>query len=282
MRNPGTPPYSFHADLALVRRLEANEAERGVSLIAALRDLGYAPEADTERIGNGWALYAGPEHPLNRATGLGLDGPINEAELEALEQFYIARQALPTVVLCPLADPSLIDGLGQRKFCIQRFFNVLARPLSPKEERADDNLSAAIRVETAEEAGADRWVRTATGCADWRDQAQTDWLVALAAAAPQHPGVTCFLAYVEDEPAGVGALSILEGVGTLFHAFTRPEFRGRGVQSALIQARIAWAAIHGCELVTTTVSPPGNASQRNLERAGFQVIYTRPVLSSGR
>jgi len=51
-------------------------------------------------------------------------------------------------------------------------------------------------------------------------------------------------------------------------------FRKRGAQSILIGARLTWAVEQGCDLATTTTQP-GSSSQRNYERAGFRVVYTR-------
>ena len=60
----------------------------------------------------------------------------------------------------------------------------------------------------------------------------------------------------------------------MFGDSTLPEARGRGWQQALIQARLALAAARGCELAGVAVVP-GTASNRNYERAGFQLVYMR-------
>jgi hypothetical protein len=50
--------------------------------------------------------------------------------------------------------------------------------------------------------------------------------------------------------------------------------RRRGLQSALIRARMRYAAEHGCDLAML-VAEPGSHSQRNAERRGFRIAYTR-------
>jgi GNAT superfamily N-acetyltransferase len=67
-------------------------------------------------------------------------------------------------------------------------------------------------------------------------------------------------------------------------ASTVPEQRRRGLQSALLEARLRYARKRGCD-VAMMVAEPGSNSQRNAERQGFQVAYTRvkwrkPALSS--
>ena len=88
------------------------------------------------------------------------------------------------------------------------------------------------------------------------------------------PGTVCFLAEIDGALAATGAIAMHEGVALLAGASTIPEFRGRGAQNALLQARIAYAATNGCDLAQI-VAQPGSASQRNAERQGFRIAYTR-------
>jgi hypothetical protein len=66
------------------------------------------------------------------------------------------------------------------------------------------------------------------------------------------------------------------GVGLLANSATVPAFRQRGCQTALIRRRLADAAEQGCELVAAQCAF-GGASQRNLERAGLRIAYTKAV-----
>jgi GNAT superfamily N-acetyltransferase len=90
-------------------------------------------------------------------------------------------------------------------------------------------------------------------------------------------GGRLYLAAVEERPVAGAILTIRDGIGYLAMAGTLPEFRGLGCQGALIAARAAAAAAAGCELVVATAEF-ASASQRNLERAGLRVAYTKPVL----
>ena len=51
----------------------------------------------------------------------------------------------------------------------------------------------------------------------------------------------------------------------------------RGVQMALLQARLNTAREAGCD-IAITLTTPGSASQRNVERAGFSLAYTRAIV----
>jgi GNAT superfamily N-acetyltransferase len=90
------------------------------------------------------------------------------------------------------------------------------------------------------------------------------------------PGWHLYLASVGESPAGAAALAIDDGIGYLANASTLPELRRRGVQTALIARRLSDAAAAGCELVSSGTDF-GTPSQRNLERAGLQVAYTKAV-----
>jgi hypothetical protein len=89
-----------------------------------------------------------------------------------------------------------------------------------------------------------------------------------------------YLARVNGEPAGAALLALDDDVGYLANASTLPEYRNRGVQTALIAARIADAVGSGCDLVASQAQF-GSASQRNLERAGLRVAYTKAVWRLG-
>ena len=64
-------------------------------------------------------------------------------------------------------------------------------------------------------------------------------------------------------------------------ASTRLAFRRKGIQRALIDARMATARSKGCDLAMV-LTEPGNDSQRNLHRAGFELAYTIVVLQKDR
>lgn len=82
----------------------------------------------------------------------------------------------------------------------------------------------------------------------------------------------CYLAYCEDELAGLATLYHKGDRAWMANAFTFESFRGRGVQSALIQSRIQDAAALGVETLLTDVEFL-TASYRNLQRLGFGFHY---------
>ena len=81
-----------------------------------------------------------------------------------------------------------------------------------------------------------------------------------------------FLAFWEGQPAAHGMLLLLGGVVGLYGGATLPEFRGNGIQQALIRHRRRLARLAGAALLCGGASP-SSTSQRNLERQGLHFIH---------
>ena len=70
---------------------------------------------------------------------------------------------------------------------------------------------------------------------------------------------------------------VISGLATLFADSTIALYRRCGLHRELIAARLNEALAQGCDLVTAATLP-GSGSQRNYERMGFEVAYTRVTL----
>jgi hypothetical protein len=85
---------------------------------------------------------------------------------------------------------------------------------------------------------------------------------------------TCFIAERDGAPIATAALFMHEGTALLAGASTIPSGRRQGAQNALLDTRLRTAASNGCDLAMM-VAAAGSASQRNAERNGFRIAYTR-------
>lgn len=83
-----------------------------------------------------------------------------------------------------------------------------------------------------------------------------------------------YLAEIGGEPVAAGMLFIFDDVAILAGASTVLESRQRGAQSALLAARLRFAAERGCRIATMGALP-GSQSQRNAEKNCFRIAYTR-------
>ena len=70
---------------------------------------------------------------------------------------------------------------------------------------------------------------------------------------------------------------LTDGVAQLCGAATAPAHRRHGVQSALVTARLRDATDVGCDVAVVTTAP-GSTSQKNVQRNGFHLLYTRAIL----
>ena len=93
-------------------------------------------------------------------------------------------------------------------------------------------------------------------------------------------GVMRYVALRDGVIAGGASFRMAEGVAQLTGAATAPAHRRRGVQTALLSARLADAAAAGCDIAVVTTQP-GSKSQQNVQRRGFDLLYTRAVICRG-
>lgn len=99
------------------------------------------------------------------------------------------------------------------------------------------------------------------------------------AALPSAAGWTAFMSFADGHPAGTGALFTAGNIGSLDWGATRPEYRRRGSQGAILGARLQAARAAGCDTVVTMTGEavPGEPQQSysNILRAGFAEAYLR-------
>lgn len=107
---------------------------------------------------------------------------------------------------------------------------------------------------------------------------QSGFLPAIAAVADA-PGWQLFMGFDNETPACTGALFVRDGIGYLDFGATHPQFRRRGGQTAVLNARIKAALAAGCTAIVTMTGEavPGDEqhSYRNILRAGFEEGYLR-------
>lgn len=198
-------------DAVLAQRLEQAEAattRQYVATRAALR-----PEAGciSQTIGDGVALFAGEDSPINRVVALGMTQPATMLEIEACIAFYTARREQTRIDLCPLAQPPMLDTLRQAGYSIAQFKHVLVRTLA---EWPDQPVPAStINVRPILAAEAELWALTVTGA--FRGEAYNSAALEVALPNPYKPDTVCFLAWVEGQPIGGGALAIQDDVAIL-------------------------------------------------------------------
>ncbi len=249
------------------------EANAGHGCVEALKRLRPEFPVAIESIGGGIALFAGPDSPVTQAIGVGLHGEVSDADLDRLTDFFISRGAPAAAEVCPLVDPKLYERFAARGYKLLEVSDVLYLDLKSFTPTA---LAPDVTIRAIDPSEIKLWTRTVSeGFAESHPVTQD--LLDVMEGFAHRTGAASFLATVDGEVAGGGAASAYENVGGLFGGSTLPAFRRRGVQRALVQTRIEWSIAQGCD-VAASITQPGSASHRNMERFGFRVAYTRTKL----
>ncbi len=262
-------------DKALARRLEAAEEIPQVRYAEMYRQLRPEIGAAVEPICGGHMIFAGLNSPIGRTVGMGFDGSGAAAELDRMEQFYRCRQAPSQIDICPYTDAPLVELLKERGYTLAEINNVLFRRLNQNFDRAATD-GFRIRAARTNETGkmADIIVRSFFPGGD----APKDF-ASLIAPMYQIQGALSFVAECDGEVVACGSGLVIPqfGIAALFGAATLPEYRGRGMQTALHYARLNTAKRECCEFAVV-VTQGGTTSQRNAQRLGFQVAYSKATL----
>lgn len=261
-------------DILTAARLEMAQAWRATHYARARLEHQPDPQGDTLTIGGAQVIYGGATAPVNRAIGVGMVEPVSVPTLEAIEEFYAVRGAPVRLDLCPLADAALVKLLAGRGYAVERFFTVLALRLPPPQT---EPLPPEIRITQAAPAEAQQWLTVVGQGFTEQEQPDADMLQILYPnfhAANAH----AYFAWIDGQPAGGGGMYLHGGVAEFGGASTRVAYRKRGVQTALLHHRMAAAYTLGCDLAMV-MTTPGTVSQRNVQRAGFDVAYTKATLT---
>ncbi|MCW1822490.1 GNAT family acetyltransferase [Mycolicibacterium conceptionense] len=259
----------------LARRIEKAESDLIVAATRAARDRGA--DGLVLPVAGGFACFAEPNSPMNKVVGLGFDGLPDEAVLGEIERAFAARGSATQVELSNLADPEVTALLSGRGYRLEEFENVLGRPVgdepapvSDVQVRRADDLTAWVNVVVEGFAHPDGEgpVSHEQFPADIVERAERDM---------EKAGATAYVALCDSVIAGGAMMRVAGSIAQLAGAATAPAYRRRGVQAALLATRLHEAAGAGCEIAVVTTAP-GSKSQHNVQRRGFQLLYTRAIL----
>lgn len=256
-------------------RLVLGELARAVEVAQARVQLGLATEHLV--IGSGFALWGGPGSFLNKAVAIE-HAPVDDAALDVLAHFYQSRGAPPKLVVTSFASPELLARLAARGFRLRRTGTVLARDPEGELPRLGDSSARIRRLPPSDIEGLRAFARVVErGFAEEHDPGFEAAVEARArfAASPLHDA---FIAVIDGAIVGAAAATSGEGVTVLLAASVAPEHRKRGIQGALMRARIERARARGSR-AAVVAALPGVATARNAIRLGFEVAYARLELT---
>jgi ribosomal protein S18 acetylase RimI-like enzyme len=232
-------------------------------------------------VGRGAAIYAGPGSPSNKMIGIGFGEALEAAVLDDLESRFAARDTPLQAEVSVLAEPSVHAQLAGRGYRLSGFEHVLGHPLGAAIAAPPDGISVEVATpaetrtlgDVMLEAFASPDVGGVGGDATPPSAELRRWFDITMSA----EGFRGYVVRVDGAIAGAGSLRVDGDVAQFSGAGTLPRFRRRGVQTALLRARLMDAAAAGCTIAVVVVQP-GSKSQQNAQREGFVLLYARHLL----
>jgi hypothetical protein len=226
-----------------------------------------------------WAFFNGAADPSTRAIWAD-SGKVSDGDLSRLENFFLERGAQPKVLIGDVSSSAdLVSRLINRGYeygeTLCTWWKALPAPETPV-------LVQGISVVEVHPEGVEAWARTvATGFQE-TDGSCGDEIgsheVRSYAVRALRENCQSYLALIEGEPTGGAVLEIVNGIALVRTASTRYAQRRKGVQAALISARLRAASRAGCT-IAFSMANKGSGSERNLRRFGFQLLQEGCTLS---
>lgn len=262
------------SDVQLSRRLERAEGHACRTFAAARGEVRpNGVHSESIEVAGAYAVFDGPDSPITQCFGLGVFEEAHPEHIEKIEQFFFERKAPVYFELSPMAGVQAVDLLCSRGYRPVELSSVLYQPVAALSAPADPRPDVwARRIDTKTEA--DVWARVSTE--GWLSEIPDlrDFLLEMGTILAARRDSYCFLAGVGDQPGAAGVMSVHEGVALFGGASTIPAMRRQGLQAALLRERMQVAGELGCDLAMM-VAMAGSGSQRNAERQGFRIAYTR-------
>lgn len=275
---------ALFGSVPLAARVEAAERRLMQGFGQAAVDLGH-PGAFVRPFADGLAVSGGPSSPITKVMGLGFAGGIDVASLAALEADYAAVGAPVVFEVASLANLECVRMLERQGYRLIRTELVLgcalptARPAAPLPDGVE--IAETTDHATWTEVSVDGF--SASEAPEGRDHAaevhEREAIRQAATLLGVMADARSYLATRGGVPAGAASLRLdPDAIAQCCGATTLPAHRRRGIQTALLQHRLAAAAAAGCDLAVV-VTEPGSRSQANVQRHGFSPIYSRLVLA---
>lgn len=274
------------SDLALSRRLERAEGHACVQFAEAHRLLFPESGGEWMECGGAYAVFDGAGSPVTQTFGLGIFEELSTTSLDVIERFFLERGAEVLHEVSPFAGVAALSLLCARQYRPIEISSVMYRPIDRANELSIDRQvdrdvdqsvphgCGEIRVRVTVPDEARLWSEVSARGWTHEHPEFSEFLLRNGAISSARAHSVCFLAELDGQSGAAGAMCIHEGVALFAGSATIPEMRRRGLQSAMIEERMRYAFELGLDLAMM-VAQAGSDSQRNAERQGFRIAYTR-------
>ncbi|HEV2249000.1 MAG TPA: hypothetical protein VGT60_00640 [Candidatus Limnocylindria bacterium] len=272
------------ADAELIRLELDNQIAGGRAFVAGTAEI-------AKRYGGSFDVVAGLsvptcaawDHPLfNRVIGAGILGPLDERGIEAVVRHFGEKGRTACVEVYPgTTPPGLLAALERAGFTDSGHgfeSHVLETGHAP------DAAISGVTVRRVTAAGLRQLGELVRDGFDMgADPKLGPFFADLTVASLHALGANGagFIGSVDGEDAGTGVLVLTERVAGCYSGSVIERFRGRGIQKALIAARIREGLARGRRIFISQTDPD-SPSGHNLHDLGFRTLYratwlTRPA-----
>lgn len=263
----------IYVDRDFSQKLERTEGRANADFVETRARIDPDHGAEWVEIGGAFAMFDGVDSPLTQTFGLGLFEDATQKHLDQLESFFGQRGGHVFHEISPLADPSLMSLLNDRGYQPIELTTVMYKVIGTSiGEPTPFNPNLTTRVIEADEV--DLWARTSAN--GWRSEHEAlgEFMHNFGSISAQCSGAYPYIAELDGDAIATGMLFIYDDVCMLAGASTIPEGRKQGAQNALLKDRLRLASEMGCKLAIMGAAP-GSQSQRNAQKNGFSIAYTR-------
>jgi len=263
----------IYSDKELSQKLERTEASANADFVETRARLFPASGATWIEVAGAYAMFDGVESPCTQSFGLGMFDEVKPAHLDEIEAFFSERGAPVFHEVSPMADPSLLSLFHERGYHPIELSSVMYRELDPSSS-SWSQMNSRVVTRMIDEGESDMWAEiSATGWAPEQPDLY-DFLLAIGNVTSNTRGGSPFIAELEGRAIAAAGFSIYGDVCIMAGASTIPEARRQGAQNALLAARLNHAVDRGCTLAMMAALP-GSQSQKNAQKNGFNIAYTR-------
>ncbi len=262
----------IYSDLGLSKNLEWTEAQANMDFVETRAKLDPACNALWIQVGGAYAMFDGVESPLTQTFGLGIFEETTPEHLDEIEAFFREREAPVFHEVSPMADPSLMSLLSDRGYRPIELTSVMYRELDASIEKRDRISGLTTRV--VDEHEVELWAKTSADAWAAEHKELGDFMFKFGSVSASCRGAFPYIAELQGQAIATGMLFIYDDVCMLAGASTIVCGRNQGAQTALLEDRLTFAAAQGCKLAIMGASP-GSQSQKNAQKNGFHIAYTR-------
>ena len=262
----------IYIDRELSQKIERAEARSNADFVETRARLMPEVGAAWIEVSGAYAMFDGAESPCTQTFGLGMFEVTTPEHLDEIEQFFTTRGAPVFHEVSPLTDPSQMSLLSTRGYRPIELTSILVRQIAGDVKTVVRNEGITTRVISPNEV--DLWAKTSADAWATEHEGLAEFMYKFGGISAQCSGAYPYIAELDGKAIATGMLYVQDDMAMLAGASTVPEGRNQGAQNALLAARLKFASAKGCTLAIMGALP-GSQSQKNAQKNGFNIAYTR-------